>query len=279
MPSLSTVYIMSKGRPRCASAKTLTSLRYPGDWYIVCGDNDETLPEYVENWGSERVLVFGWRRYAEQSDLMDNFGLDGLASGAAPARNAIRDFSAARGELRHWQFDDDFSAFTRYDSAARKFVKVESGEELALYLDAIARFGAAAGASDVGFCTQVFARAQKAGTATPRVFCAHNMPSTSGFVPWRARVSDDAVQLYDTLRRGGFQLSVNCFTYSYKGSATQAGGNTELYNATGYVKKCAYAMLAAPSCVRMAGDAKSGYMVKPRYSVVTPKFIDSRWQK
>ena len=54
---VNTIYIISKGRPNCTTARTLEGLDYPGDWFIVCGTNDETLPDYKRRWG-ERVLVF-----------------------------------------------------------------------------------------------------------------------------------------------------------------------------------------------------------------------------
>ena len=46
LAKLNTVYIISKGRPQCRTACTLEKMGYPGQWFIVCGNNDETLPEY-----------------------------------------------------------------------------------------------------------------------------------------------------------------------------------------------------------------------------------------
>lgn len=43
MSEFSTIYIISKGRPQCHTAKTLQRIDCPGEWFIVCGNNDETL--------------------------------------------------------------------------------------------------------------------------------------------------------------------------------------------------------------------------------------------
>lgn len=85
---LNTIYIISKGRPQCKTAETLTRLNYPGQWFIVCGTNDETLPEYQKRWGEDRVLVFDWKDETTRTDTLDNFGFEVMPSGAVPVRNA-----------------------------------------------------------------------------------------------------------------------------------------------------------------------------------------------
>ena len=52
---LNTIYIISKGRPQCHTARTLTEMNYPGPWFIVCGNNDETLEEYKAD--KERIIT------------------------------------------------------------------------------------------------------------------------------------------------------------------------------------------------------------------------------
>ena len=97
---IDTIYIISKGRPKCTTAKTLEKIGYPGEWFIVCGNNDETLQEYRDMWG-ERVIVFDWYEEIKRTDTLDNFGFESMASGAVPVRNATCDIARSRGERRH----------------------------------------------------------------------------------------------------------------------------------------------------------------------------------
>ena len=90
MSELSTVYIISKGRPQCHTARTLERIDYPGEWFIVCGNNDETLEQYLANWGEEHVKVFDWYDEVKRTDTMDNFGFGSMPSGACPVRETPR---------------------------------------------------------------------------------------------------------------------------------------------------------------------------------------------
>lgn len=85
---INTIYIISKGRPQCKTAETLTRLKFPGKWFIVCGNNDETLEEYKRRWG-DKVIVFDWFDEVKKTDFLDNFGYEKMASGACPVRNAV----------------------------------------------------------------------------------------------------------------------------------------------------------------------------------------------
>lgn len=280
--AINTIYIMSKGRPECSTAKTLESIGYPGDWYIVCGDNDETIAEYIERWGEERVIVFDWRHYAEKCELLDNFGLENLPSGAVPARNAIKDISAQKGERRHWQFDDDFSCFKVCDNKAKKMVKIEDGRVLQRALCAIAAFADSCGLANAGFDTASFARWNTAKQVTLQVFCAHSLPSGDAFIPWRGRVGDDVINLCDTFRQGGFEIAFRFLTYTYVTSGTKKGGNTDLYNGDGslVVKRVAYEVMAAPTVARFVWDPLSNtYRPRNAYSSIIPKIIREEYSR
>lgn len=280
--AINTIYIMSKGRPECSTAKTLKDLKYPGEWFIVCGDNDETVPEYIERWGKERIIVFDWRLYAEKCELLDNFGLEDLPSGAVPARNAIKDISAQREERRHWQFDDDFSCFKICDNNTKKMVKVEDGHVLERALYAIAAFADKCNLANAGFDTASFARWNTAKQTTLQVFCAHNLPSGEDFIPWRGRVGDDIINLCDTFRRGCFEIAFRFLTYTYVTSGTKKGGNTDLYNGDGslVVKRVSYEVLVAPTVARFVWDPLSNtYRPRNAYSSIIPKIIREEYSR
>ena len=270
---------MSKGRPNCRTAQMLTDIDYPGEWFIVNGDNDDTHSQYVENWGRDKVLLFDWAKYVEKSDLLDPFGVEnGRPSGAVPARNAIHDISMARGEARHWQLDDDIYTFYEMDDSIGKKVKIEDGNKLYRLMERVARFGLECGFSDIGVDGATWLNGEEARKVTRQVFVCHNLPSDDTFIPWRGRMADDLVQAIDTERTSrGIQLSVKWFGYAYAQSATASGGNTDLYNAEGYIRKAGYINLVGPACCKVGFDEKRKPHIRMSYPAA--KIVHEKYQR
>ncbi len=275
---INTVYIMSKGRPNCVTARMLSDINYPGEWFIVCGDNDETYPEYVKNWGKDKVLLFDWAKKVQETDLLDPFGVENKPSGAAPARNAIHDISHSRGEKRHWQFDDDISIFYDIDDFTSKKIRIEDGRRLFKLLERVARFGEEADLADVGVSgATLFVDKESKWKADKQVFVCHNLRSDDRFIPWRGRMADDLVQAIDTAHTGrGIQLSIKYFGYAYASSAKNPGGNTDLYNSEGYIRKAGYTTLVDPLSCRVRIDDR-GPHVQMNYP--TAKIINERFKR
>lgn len=278
MGKTNTVYIMSKGRPDCITAQNLIKIGYKGDWFIVCGDNDETIPQYQKNFGIDKILIFNWREYAEAADLMDNFGLETKPSGAVPARNAIADISRERSETRHWQLDDDIRAF--YYLADGKKYKVQNGAVLENILLKLSQFGEATGLADVGMVTNTFALPSAGGNYDRHVYCVHNMRSDSSFVKWRGRLSDDVVQEVDVNRFGLSQFAFSNVAYEFQPTATLKGGNADLYSDINdaLIKKVGYELLCCPVAIGLR--EKSGAFRHIRnFKKIAPKIVAGRYER
>lgn len=274
---LNTVYIISKGRPNCTTAQTLEKIGFPGEWFIVCGNNDETLPEYRKKWG-ERVLVFDWHEEVKHSDLLDNFGVEKMGSGAVPVRNATRALSEARGEKRHWQFDDDYVNFyakSKVDGKQkdRALQGVEFFERLSMLSD----FARSACLGNVGFAVKAESRPDTVFKFRKRVFNAHNMPSNAeSFMRWRGRMNDDLVNALESWRMGKIELSLLFMYIDMRDTQAESGGNTEIYQAHGTVRKAAYAILIDPLNVKLV--VKYGrYHHRVNWRGVCPKIIHERF--
>jgi len=273
---LNTIYIISKGRPHCTTAQTLTDMDYPGEWFIVCGNNDDKLSEYQSRWG-DRVLVFDWYDEVKQSDLLDNFGVEKMSSGAVPVRNATMKISQARAELRHWQFDDDYQAF--YSIIKRdgqpKHLRLD-GEAFQRRLRYLSTFAHEASLSNVGFAVGAETRPEVVFKPSKRVFNAHNMPSDEKlFLRWRGRMNDDLINAIESWRYGHVEMSLRCMQMSMKDTQSEAGGNTDIYQAHGTVRKTAYAVLIAPAATKLV--IKYGrFHHQVNYKQVCPKLIHER---
>lgn len=92
------IYIPSKGRPACVTARLFNKFGIPVR--IVVEPQDYAA--YAAKWGAEQVL-----------QLPEN------NRGLVFARNFCKDHSIAQGDAKHWQFDDDISAFRKVQGGCR----------------------------------------------------------------------------------------------------------------------------------------------------------------
>lgn len=275
---LNTVYIISKGRPQCHTARTLERIGFPGEWFIVCGTNDETLPEYKARWG-ERVLVFDWAEQVKRTDVMDSFGFEKMASGACPVRNATAEISRKRGEARHWQFDDDYVGFSGYDPASGKN-KGLTGDEMYRRMALISEFGDRCGLGNVGFPpSTIEVEPKSARTFGRRVFNAHNLPSGGElFEPWVARMNDDLINAINNWRHGRAEMTVRFMAMNMPPTQSEGGGLSQLYKDEGTVRKTAYAVMACPCAVKLV-ERFGRYHHRVRWDKVTPKIVSGRYAR
>lgn len=274
---INTIYIISKGRPQCRTADALTRMGYKGEWFIVCGNNDETIEKYRKNWGKEKVLEFDWYEQVKHSDLMDNFGVEKMGSGAVPVRNATRDISKKRGELRHWQFDDDYLGFKMFDNKTKSNRRV-TAEEFEKRLYQIAEFGVEGKLPNVGFALASDTFPDKALTFSRRIFNAHNLTNDDNFVEWRGRMNDDLINAITVYKDGMCEYSFKFLSMEFPKTQSEAGGNTDIYKEDGTVRKTAYAVMADPLNVKLV--VKFGrYHHEVNWQSVCPKLIHEKYAK
>lgn len=275
MSELSTVYIISKGRPQCHTARTLERIGYSGDWFIVCGNNDETLEQYLARWGSERVKVFDWYEQVKATDTMDAFGFEDMPSGAVPVRNATAEISRARGERRHWQLDDDYTGFQHFDGRTGKRPKCD-GETLARMMERMAEFADECGLANCGFPpSTIETDGNGALTCGKRVFNAHNLPSGGElFEEWRGRLNDDLINAINVWRHGKAELTFKCLAMNMPPTQSESGGLTDIYRDEGTVRKTAYAIMAAPGQVKLV-EKFGRYHHSADWRHIVPKIVAS----
>jgi len=68
------VFILSHGRPDGVNTyRTLKKAGYTGQIYIVIDNEDRTAEKYIENFGSENVVLFDKMAVSKTFDTADNF--------------------------------------------------------------------------------------------------------------------------------------------------------------------------------------------------------------
>lgn len=276
---LATLYIISKGRPQCKTAQTLQKIGYEGEWFIVCGNNDETLPEYIERWGEDKVLVFDWYEEVRKTDVMDNFGFERMPSGASPVRNAVFDFSRARGEKRHWQMDDDFILFflTNVEMTKNKAI---DGKTLYQWLSRVAKYADDANLANIGIALKEESYPTDAKKFTSRVYGSHNMSNDPRLTPkWRGRFNDDTIHAITVHRLGKLkELNLKFLSVDTPDTQQEAGGLSEMYKELGTVRKTAYLILIAPNATKLVIH-RGRYHHRVDWSKLVVKTISDKWKK
>lgn len=232
------VIIPSKGRPHCATAQYLSDICYPSGFTILLGDDDESVQDYLDRWGSEHVLVFDKRAAMECTDLMDAFG-DSAPSGVSPARNMVAKVARGMGLERVWMFDDDYKmvSVTHSDNSREQLL---DGKRLFDELDKIERFGISTEIPVVGFgFNSVNNAAQHNTKRGNHVYNGFNIDVREGhFIPFSGRLFEDGTHTMTTMRMGKTDF---CFYHIYitpdeqmymfnkKKSGKQQGGLHDTY--------------------------------------------------
>ena len=114
------IFILSNGRPDKVKTYDYLKASFSGDVYILCDDQDETLPAYKDKFGS-KVIVFGKDEWVKKSDPMDNFN---SKKSVLYARNAVFEIAAAMGYRYFVMADDDIKDLQfRYEQDGKLLAK------------------------------------------------------------------------------------------------------------------------------------------------------------
>lgn len=261
--SVDPVYIISSGRVECKTAKLLNKIGYTGPWRIVVS-NDEA-DNYRSVWGG-LVVGYDYESSKRSSDMMDNF--DGGIGGAAPARNGALDMAANAGESRIWMLDDDITAFTLPNGKSRR--TVTDGAELFSVFRLLSDFAESTGIGCVGGVVDMQPFPPDKHSVNWYVRQVYNISVDS--IRFRSRMEEDLCYACDTYRVPG-QVCIGFRMLGFKtgGVCESDGGNTELYNEYGDIRRAAYNVLTCPT-TEVRAD-RFGYSGFPKWRYLVPKVI------
>ena len=114
------IFILSNGRPDKVKTYDYLKASFSGDVYILCDDQDETLPAYKDKFGS-KVIVFDKDEWIKKSDPMDNFN---SKKSVLYARNAVFEIADAMGYRYFAMADDDIKDLQfRYEQDGKLLAK------------------------------------------------------------------------------------------------------------------------------------------------------------
>jgi len=274
--------ILTHGRPdRVFTVESLRAAGYSGPFYLVVDNEDETVDEYIERYGEDKVVIFDKAAIAERMDEADNFkGRNTVVY----ARNASFDIAKDLGLDYFLQLDDDYTTFSFRYSDGKKLCQggiTNLNYIFSLMVDYLEKTGAltvafAQGGDFIGGAESGNWRQGCLRKAMNTFFC-----KTDRRFWFLGRLNED-VNTYTTLgKRGGLFLTIVDVMINQKETQGQAGGMTEFYDKYGTYYKSFVPVMMNPSGVRvgMMGNKDMRVHHKILWSKQVPKILNERYKK
>jgi len=104
------VFILSNGRPNSQiTLEVLLKNGYTGKWFIVVDDLDETINEYIENYGKNRIIIFDKLKEYKITDTMSIGNNPNILKSVLYARNFVQRYAQQNGYKFYFMSDDDMT--------------------------------------------------------------------------------------------------------------------------------------------------------------------------
>lgn len=276
------VFILSHGRAdNVITLKTMQKYGFDGDWFIVCDDEDEQLPKYIENFGSEKVCIFSKDEIQKTFDTMD---LSSDRRTIVYARNACFEIAKKLGYRYFIELDDDYTSFEiRYIDGER--LKRKGIEDLNEFFSKMFEFlrqvhaltvAMAQGGDMIGGLNNGFYHKGIARKAMNSFFCDTEKPFN--FV---GRINED-VNTYTLLgQQGKLLLTYTKAMIVQKRTQSNKGGMAEMYLDSGTYVKSFFSVMCCPSCVKieMMGDKHKRIHHHVDWECCAPKILNEKYRK
>lgn len=276
-------FILCHGRPD--NVKTYKSLRrrnYTGPVYIICDDEDSTLPKYKENFGNENVLVFNKLEVLKKFDTMDTS--DNRAC-AVYARNACFEFAKKLGIRYFAELDDDYTDFWLrpvIDNRLPCIAVPNLDEVFQLYIEflntnpnmysvAFAQPGDYIGGAGCQLVKNGYKRK-----------CMNSwICDIEKFFLFNGRMNDDVNTYSLEGSRGKIFITLPGVAIDQPVTQVVKGGMTDMYVGEGTYIKSFYTVLACPSFVQVTLMGRDDLRVHHNvdWNAGAPKIISSRYRK
>lgn len=265
------------------TVKTLKRCQYTGDWYILVGIDDDTLENYINNFGKEHILTFN--KNDIKVDLMDSFDDNRCV---VFARNAIPNIVKKLGYRYFLVLDDDYSEIRyRYerDNKLTSLFCTNADELFEIMIDLL-------NSSDRLNCV-AFAQAgdyiggikgsfylDKTGNRVRKImnsfFCDVNKPFS-----YCGRLNEDVNAYILEQQKGKVFLTVKNVSINQHDTQQYGGGLTDIYLHLGTYVKSFYTIIGCPSAIKLremgVSHKRIHHIVK--WNNAVPKIISGRYKK
>lgn len=277
------VFIITHGRPNnVITYNTLKKYKYTGDIYLILDNEDKTINQYKENYGSQYIEIFDKKYYADLTDECNNF--DNRRT-TTHARNACFDIAEKLGYEYFLVLDDDYTIF-RYRYIDKYITKgnvtnldklfkstLEYYKKNKFLSIAYAQGGDFIGGENCVLLKRYLYTSRKCMNS---FFCSINRRFM--FI---GQLNED-VNTYVTYgNKGELFLTIPFIGLEQKPTQKTIGGMTEAYLKYGtYIKSFTTTMLQPSSVfVAMMGFKSNRLHHRVKMSNTTPMIIDEKYKK
>lgn len=282
------VFILTHGRPDSVdTVRMIKNCGYTGPWYLVCDDEDKSLPKYIKNFGNERVLVFSKNEAARLVDQFDNAKDRRTITWA---RNKSFELAREMGIKYFVQLEDD------YPIMSYRWVGKKPGADKSDYHGWVIRNLDNVFAAMVRFMestpAMTIAMSQGGdhfgGKHSPNASVKFMRKAMNSFVfdtnrpvQFLGRLNDDVNTYVYWGRRGYLFFTFTPLQLQQEQTQTVPGGTSELYKSIGTYAKSFYSVMVAPSCVKVAmmGRTEKRLHHKISWNLAVPKIISEELKK
>lgn len=276
------VFILSYKRANnMYTINSLSNSNYTGDYYIILGNDDPTIDEYIDKYGKDKIIVFDKEEQANLTDTCDNFDKRKVI---LYARNFCFDIAKKMGYKYFLQLDDDYTGFEyRYEEDDKfKVLPVKEFDTLVdIMIDFLNDTGAhtvafGQGGDFIGGKDSSLAKAKIKRKAMNSFFCSTDRP-----FKFIGSVNED-VNTYCTLgSQGKLFMTIRNISLKQKNTQTNKGGMTDEYLDNGTYIKSFYSVMTNPSFVKIFGMDTTNTRIHHRieWNNAVPKILSDRYKK
>ena len=275
------IFITTHGRAdNQITLNTFKELGYTGDWYLVLDNTDDQIDAYIENYGSEHIIVFDKFYFIEHTDVCQSVP---QPKAVVFARNAVEFIAPTLGYQYFMIVDDDVTNLRlRYpQDGSLKSARLTSCIDQ--ILECVVQYMAS---TEIACATFGFTNTYRGGVASVEKFTSRNRMCAelfirNGAIPvnWRANFVEDLITSIDVGIRGDVCLQFIPIQLELcMNEGALPGGMSDAYNETGRFKFYSMPAIIYPNCVSVEFDGTK-WRTRTQAEHSVPKIISSRYRK
>ena len=276
------IFICTYGRPdNQLTLSTLKECGYSGKIYLVLDDTDTTIQQYIDNYGSDNIIVFDKNYYI--NNCIDTGDNKGHYKCILYAKNAVEDIAK---ELQLQSFviaDDDIGKFRFRYPYDDKMKSVSISNNFDLILDTCIDYLLSCNIASIGFC---FSQMYFSGVSVLNDLHKFRVPynfvfrNTSINVDWHSWFGEDVITAISYNKVGQFWTVIPYVQQDISGvgSGNANGGMADIYRKTNSFKLAMCDFMYHPSSTRpYLYNGKFMAAIKKGYEC--PKLISYYYKK